>query len=317
MKIKKAYVKYVSLLVGLMLVFQTVAVTSGSIADKNNQDAYEPAADDRRIADEISNMSGVKAEDIIKLKKDGRTWNEVLEAIKSDTGYKAENDSAMRDKTLLYTGLGADAVDKLKAEGFGESEIMEAKTVVERVLYQLEELQYSSRITEIPAIGSGQDQVEDPEGYKALLTKLELKKAVAVILKVKKGFNNIYEAMDEYLCALQLDMNIEEMLIDNSKYEAQKQEKLLTVDPLSIITVASIETKLMDKFQAQNLNGTNEVIIDQNADRYNETDILHMDNNAPQLPEAEIKDVKPIDPAEELMKEISGITEKSMGAERR
>ncbi len=315
MGIKKTHGKYVAILIGLILIFQTVAVTSGGVMAKDNNSVSELTSDDKRIVDEISNVTGVRVEDIIKLKNEGKTWNEILEAVKKGTGYITVDDSALRDKILLQSGLGIDEVDKLTADGFSEEEIMEAKILVERIIYQLEELQQDSEITAAPVMGNEQDKNKDIARYNALLAKLELKKAVGTILKVKKNFNSIYEAMDEYMCALQLDLNIEEMLTDKRKYEDEKQEKLLTIDSLNIITVSSIETKLMDKLQAQNVNAADVMLESQNIEFDSGSEFMEKD--MPQLPETEVPNVKPKDPAEELMKEINGITEISMGAEGR
>lgn len=316
MRVRKSYIKYVAIVVGLTLIFQTLAVTSGDIIKNNSKGTNEMTGDDKRIVDEISNVTGMKVENIIKLKLKGKTWNEILETAKKGTGYNSADDLALRSRILLQTSLGAEEADKLKDDGFSEDEIMEAKTLVERVIFQLDELQQDDGIGAAPGISNRQtNQNEDAAGYNALLSKLELKKAVSAILKVKKKFNNIYEAMDEYLCALQLDLDIEEMLVDNSKYDEKKQEKLLTVDRLSIITVSSIETKLMDKLLTENIKETNEITEEQIVGQDNKPEILR--NDMPQLPETEVPDVKPKDPAEELMNEINEITEKNMGTEGR
>lgn len=319
-KINKSYSRYFVIFIGLVLVFQTVAITTGGTVNKDRVTANQLQNNDLRIADEISNMTGIKAADIIKLKKEGKTWNEILELIKSDPGDKKQDDASIRNKILIESGLGIEEVEKLKSEGFTDDEIMEAKSLVERVIFQLGEITQDNRAiqdTAVPGIIVGQADTAkaDTKEYEELSAHIDLNKAITALLRIKKQFDSIYDAMDEYLCALQLELNIEDLVTDKNKYEKIKQDKMLAKGVQDLITMSKIEDTLLTKMQDGNKEMTSiDTAVPSISSGVTPSEI---ENNPVPLPETELKDIKPKNPTEEIMNEINGITGKNTGTEGR
>lgn len=307
MSIGKKWPRYFAILIALVMLAETMAFTLTGYAKNSADKAYELTDEDKAIVSEISNMTGVKAEKITELRKEGRTWNQILELIKSHPDYRAEEDSIRRDDILAKAGIGDEALEKLKEEGFSEEEISAAKSLAERVLFQLEEIsnmQITLPSQPDPKVNVNEDK-EDISTYTQLAGKINLSEAVYLILKLRDEFGGMQAALDEYLCALQLDIDLSRYLTDKEGYLKQKQDKTVEMAVQDIITSARIEEKLLDMLQYMNKRdeGLSETKtgIPQIPDAVKES--LLPDVQAPDM-----QDIRPQNPAEAIMQEINAIT---------
>ncbi|MEA4846108.1 MAG: hypothetical protein VB106_02625 [Clostridiaceae bacterium] len=308
MSVGKKWPRYFAILIALVMLAETIAFTLTGYAKNNTDTAYELTDSDKATVSEISNMTGVKAEKIAELRKEGRTWNQILELIKNDPDYRAEGDSARRNDTLAKAGIGEEALEKLKEEGFSEEEISAAKSLVERIMFQIEEITgMQAASPSLPDTGTyvNEKKEEDITAYTALGEKIDLSEAVYLILKLSDELGGAQGALDEYLCSLQLDIDLNRYLADKEGYLKQKQDKTVEMAAQDIITSARIEEKLLDMLQSMNKR---------------DEDLPEIKTSIPSIPDAvkesplpdvqapDIEDIRPQNPAEAIMQEINEIT---------
>lgn len=277
--------------------------------------AEQLSEDEKRIAADISNTTGVEMKEILKLHENGLSWNEILDRLKG----RLENtgDRKQRDKLLTNDGIGADYIEALKKEGFKNEEIMEAKLLVERVLFQLHEITGENGFqpadpqaeinTEIKNTGSGQSgNEEDISPYTELEGKLDARTAVMLMLKLRQEFGSFERVLDEYLYALQAGLALEEYLKDREAYEKQKDEKSLTLDAQKVITMAKIEEMMLKKLQQSNTQ--NKPDTPDRIEPGETPDKTEADQDIPKPPVPDMEDVKPKNPSDEIMNEIKQIS---------
>lgn len=248
-----------------------------------------------RVVADISNMTGVKVEEIIRLKGGGRTWNEVLDILK---GYK-EAGGRERDKRyslLEQSGLGREFVFQLKEEGYTEDEILEAQWLVERVVFQL------SEITRADNTAAG---LSDTTPYSELSQKIDIGTAVYLMLKLKEHFGSMEAVLDEYLCALQIDVNLELHLIDRGAYLKEKEAMMPGLGNESIITMADIEERMLEKIRQDNTKDMD--VTGFNTGREVLSESKDPQNPLPYVPVPKVEDVIPRNPAHDVMEEIKVI----------
>ncbi len=236
---KRPFYKYVAVMIGIALLLPVFLMNTQVIGQNPGN---EPDSETLRVAADISNMTGVKVEEIIRLKENGRTWNEVLDMLR---GYGAgENDEKDKRYGLLeQSGIGEDYILRLKDEGYTGEEISEARLLAERVIFQLGEITRANRLT---------DASPDNSSYCILLEKIDLKTAVYLMLKLKDHFDSMEEVLDEYLCALQIGVDLEQYLTDKEAYLKQKETKSMGLSNEKIITIADIEEKMLEKIRQEN-----------------------------------------------------------------
>lgn len=254
------------------------------------------------IAAEISNMTGADIKDIIRIRNEGNTWNQVLEILKvSDI----QDGKAARESSLVENGLDIERLDLLLKEGFTQQDILEARMIVERVVFQLTEIM-SENLNTIKKPEAVDLTDASEERYSQLLEKIDISDSVYFMLKLKGILGSIEKALDEYLCSLQLGLNIEEYITNSSKYIEKKKEKSREFGFDSIITISNIEEKMLSKIQIQSKldeeinQATTSQISSELDDNKSELSVPE-----PNLPKTE--DVKPENPADEIWNEIRNI----------
>jgi len=307
-KTDRKWPRYFAILVALVLIVETIAFTLNSYAKNSTDMVYELTDQDKNTVSEISNMTGVEADKIIKLRKEGKSWNEILKFIKSNPGYKAEEDAAARNSTLVKNGMAEATINKLKEEGFSEEEISEAKSLVERIMFQLDEITcMQAAVPSLPDTGTyaNEKKEEDMTAYTTLAGKINLSEAVYLVLKLSDELGSMKAVLDEYLCSLQLGIDLNRYPDDKEGYQKMKQQKLTELIEKDIITSADIEEKMLDMLQ--NMNKKDEELTELKA---NMPSLPEIENESPlpdvQLPD--VQDIKPQNPAEAIMQEINAIT---------
>lgn len=308
----KKWPKYFAMLVALVMMAETIAFTVTGYAKNNTDAVYEFNNEDMTTVSEISNMTGVKSEEIIKLRKEGRSWNEILELLKNNPGYKAEGDNIKRKDTLTKNGMEEDTLKKLKEEGCTEEQIIEAKTIVERVIFQLDEIvNMQVMIPSTPEAGESIDtDKDDTADYTALAGKIDLNEAVYLILKLQEEFGSIQSAFDEYLCSLQLGIDFRIYLTDKEEYRRMKQQKTAELASQELITLAGIEEKMLDMLQGMNKKDEETPEMKNDGLSLPWADV---ESPLPDIQAPAVQDIKPQNPAEAIMQEINSINTTAAG----
>lgn len=310
----KKWPRYFAVLVAVIMIVETIAFTLTSYAKNDTNTTYELTNEDKSTISEISNMTGVKADEIIMLRKEGKSWNQILELIKNNPGYKAEGDVEKRNGILVKTGMDEAVISKLIEEGFTEEEITEAKSLMERVLFQLDEIANTQIITtSAPDTMSNTADNKEAEitEYKDLAGKIDLNEAVCLILKLSDELGGMQAVLDEYLCALQLGIDLNQCLADKEGYQKQKQQRLSELGTQDIITAARIEEKMLEMLQ--NMNNKNDDGMPEIKATVPSISGAAIDSPLPDVEAPDAQNIKPQNPAEVIMQEIEIM--KSVGTE--
>ena len=131
MKFTNKTKKIVILIIIIALVIPTIAITGRRETPK--EVSYEDG-NERVLAAQISNMTGVGVEEILDLRKSGLTWNEVLKSLNNKTGDSME----IADLNVNQTDFEKQLID----DGYSEEEINDANMLIDRLIYSLDELMY-------------------------------------------------------------------------------------------------------------------------------------------------------------------------------
>lgn len=114
--------------------------------------------------------------------------------------------------------------EKLKSEGYSTKDIESAQSYVSRIVLQLNEIETFRGINTEPA-GIGSENTDDSSKYSELLSKIDEQKAVYYLVKLNSDFNSIEDALNEYLLALQSDLDIDTYFKSKEKYNEAKTKR--------------------------------------------------------------------------------------------
>ena len=316
MKLSKKYSRYIAILITITIVVSAVAVTGGLFNGKSVKAVEDLKEDEQKVVEEISNMTGAKAEDIINLRLKGKTWNEILELLKSSNVSRNQDERDRRSELLAQTGLDDDFIVELETAGFTKDEITEARMIAERVEFNLKEITSESNSTNIAIVNDATDVKEEQEErrlYSELAGKFNLKKVVSIMLKLESHFDGYERVLDEYIYALQIGIDLENYLTDQKAYEKEKEEKSVAFDTKKIITAAGIEAKLIEKLKNDNTKNKEKMGLE----TINKDNDLEKITETPKSPLPEVTGTKPKNPRDEVMNEINEIKNKSLSFEGR
>lgn len=311
---KKSYTKILIIFIIFSLLLPTIIVTSGILPKTNVEAANVTNKDDKKIAEQISNMTGVDIEEVVKLKNNSITWNEVLNKLKNQKSNEQGNKDA-RGIVLAQNGLDDNFLKKLNSEGFKNEEITEVKMLVERVMFELEEIAASSseNVKNIPSteVESNKNDEADVSAFSELLSKMDTKTAVYLLLKLNKDFGTNDNTFDEYLLSLQIDVDLGTYIIDKDSYEKEKNEKIVGLDTSKIITLAKIEKRMLKNLQKDTpTNNDNKSIKDGELSIVDGTSSIA--DESPKLPLPDVESTNPRNPSEDVMKEVNEIKNRSL-----
>lgn len=303
----KKFNKYIAMLVGITMLVTALTMTMSGFNPKSVQALDGFSEDDKRIAADISNTTGIKIDEILMLKKEGKSWNKILELLKYEAASSSTEDRDKRDKLLTNDGLGEAYIQELKKEGFKDSEIMEAKLMAERVIFNLREITTGNSFdVEIPTAEMlADDKEEDTQVYRDIMQKINMEKAVYLLLKLKDEFGSIEKVMDEYLLTLQIDLDLMNYISDKSEFLKQKEDKTRGMDLRQTITLEKIESRILESIQRNSSRSLEGNVLDFNASVSPLQDKENSD--IPQPPVPEIGDIRPVNPAEAILSEIKAI----------
>jgi len=295
----KKHIRPIALILSVIMIISIISVSTGGFGLLNAK-AEQTEADDIKIAQDISNLTGIDVNMILDIKRKGLSWNEVLEeaeSIKNSNG----NNRTDRDNILITQNLDGDLVEQLKNEGFSDEEIIEARLLAERVQFQLNEIVNNGRYSASVMPDSTGD---DFSIYEDLAEKIDIAVCLPFLLRLKSEFGTIEKVMDEYLTSLQLDVDFSLYLKDKDEY---LREKSLLSAGKALITVQRIEEKLLLCLQKENTENKGN---DQTFDSIPADNKILNDESSfdlPVVPAPEIHSVIPENPADALMNEINKI----------
>lgn len=265
---------------------------------------------EQKIAADISTSTGVEVEKILSLRKDGNSWNEILEYLKGKGGSLEDRDEM--DMFLTEEVLGEEDVELLLDAGYTKEEIQQATLIAERVQFQLQEITSSngtetiSDVKKVPDTGGISDlENESISEYKELEEKYNIKTVISLMLKLKDSFGSMEQVMDEYLYSLQADINLEDYLADIESYLEKKDDTNLEAGNKKIITMSDIENEMLKAIQQQDVNNVINEATESNINPLDNADWKNDDGPVSPLPE--MKDVNPRNPGEDILEEIQQI----------
>lgn len=255
---------------------------------KSNADTGAANSEDRRVASEISNATGAGIETILKLRNEGKLWNQVLEELKSKGYTDGSSNDALSD-FLSRLGTEKDFVLNLKQEGFSDIEIEQGILLADRITFQLQQISLHLNISE----------------YKDLLTAFNRENCIFLILKLYKEFESMEKALDEYLYSLQAGIDLMVYLTDKQEYLKLKREKETGLIKDSIITVAAIEEKMLESISNQNKSNMESNQSTENnvpvSDKFPDTEA---ENVLPDIPAPKADIPKADNPLDSIMDEL-------------
>lgn len=278
-------------------------------ATQQNNKAIEES--DAQIAADISNLTGVKSEDILLLKRTGLNWNDVLEHLKKQKTETASAQSKESRSSLLATLDMDEAVNKLRADGYQDQLIQNAKMLAERIEYQLTEITSADTRNAKPSSAEeekSKSDGEDTDQFRKLSERYKATEAVVFMLTLSDDFGGIDAVLDEYLLALQIELDLRKYKEDPKAYLKSKEEKTAFLLPNARITAAKIEeamlTRINRSMNAEADDISNSIPSGKSASIHNEAG---REATVPSLPIPEVADVRPVNPSDRLKQELDAL----------
>lgn len=312
--------RFIALILAAVVLLTSVPLVFHGFGRQAANAVNSASQEDRRIATEISNETGFSIEEVFNYKIAGRSWSQVLDILRTTSHIADAGGKSDKNGVLLSNGLDEEFISKLKKEGFSQQQIIDAKMLAERVTLQLQDIDsYNARSQAKPVEAPGADQAdlkvleEDKEdsskAYSELAKKIDYKNAIYFMLKLKSDFGSYEGAFDEYLCSLQLELDIEEYIKDKKAYLDKKEEKSLMLNGKKIITLQKIEEKNIEILQWDNKKAQSEIFPSQDKRAGGQAAQTAEDspNPLPEAPRVDAGAVKPKNPTDEVMDEINKI----------
>ena len=301
-KILKKYKHYIAVILGIALIAPMLMINSSGIEMRKNNEKSE---EDLRVASEISNMTGMEIEEILEIKAQGRTWNEVIEILKANGKIADDTNNEIRNTILMSAGISEETLRKLKEAGYKEEEIMNVKLLIERVVFQLAEIAKAEDMDIANPKVQLSNDIEDIDIYINILNKIDLEKHIFTLLMLQRELESVDMAIDEYLCALQLDLNLEKYFESKESYLKEKSEKTIGYGYENILTMLKIEETMMENLQRY--NEINQQAIEKQIEDKDGFLFETENSTTPEIPYPKIESIKVINPNEEIMKELESI----------
>ncbi|RAV02635.1 hypothetical protein [Paenibacillus sp. YN15] len=318
-------------IIGIVLAVSLLAPSSvyfGALAARQPDGAENPgsaiasASSDQEILADISNMTGVPTQEITKLRAEGLNWNQVLVRLQADPYASMEEDRTSRIEALMGEKDGEAVINELIQAGFSREQILQAKLLAERVQVQLASIA-DSQTSWSPAPpaavmnsgGAGEllEDKEETEAYSKLAEAFQTSGAIAFMIRLQDEFGGLEQALNEYLLALQLGLNPEDRAAEPGAYEEAKKKRLSENPLFRAITIQSLEEKALEQLQESNRQEReNNVSTGQAGGTAGSvlSPAAQEDGPLPAAPASmapDVRDVKPVNPAEQIMKEIENL----------
>ena len=139
--------------------------------------------------------------------------------------------------------------------------------------------------------------------YISLSDSYNKEEALYWITRLKQKDHSELQAIDEYLSSVQIGSDLNILLEDKEEYSTHKTEKTIIYNK-QVITVNDIDQKLMQLISSNNKNTDKDDKQPQMpGTSTDDTKIIDVVN-----PKIEVKDIKPINPADKIKDELNNIT---------
>ncbi|TCK93195.1 hypothetical protein EDC19_1384 [Natranaerovirga hydrolytica] len=222
------------------------------------------------LIQDLSNETGTHVEDILRWYEQGFDWNQIIRMA-------SRHESQGEDLFDLTTGL------KDVEEKYSEEEILEARQRIDSVVFKLEEVISLSK--------------EDKADYEDLMNSIHKEEALYWTLTLKDLLGSYNEALNEYLIAIQLELDLYVLLEDQDIYEQEKfNQQLLKNNP--IITIDEIEKAVLEMLNNHS-----------SKEEKDTTTTIDVGIQAPKVETIipEVKNPAPVNPLEAIQEEINTI----------
>ncbi|CAG7658642.1 hypothetical protein ACFQI7_32640 [Paenibacillus allorhizosphaerae] len=301
--------KVMVILLGVTLLSQVFYVFP--FLSSHPQQTLAQSGDEARAAAEISNLTGVRTEEILRIKHTDLSWNQVLEVLKNRHPNGIEAQKEQRSSLLAQAGTGDELIKQLMEQGYSHEEIMQAKLLAERVQSQLQELTDTDRkpLVERPSAELLPDRKgkDKAEAYRKLAEGFQTQAAIVFMLELKSAFGSMEAVLDEYLLSLQAELKLEDYLKDKDAYLKAKADKLAGITPDRIVTVSSLEQELLEIIKADNQGLKDDPMSGGSLSSVQNKETKVRDSPLPDVPVPSVKDVKPVNPADQIQKELNAL----------
>lgn len=316
---KKGY-KWVALALALALSVQGIVVLAGNDSGRSADsvsaselDEGSVGSDDKTIAADISNLTGVKADQVLELKQAGMSWTEVLEELKAAEGGTAADRSG-RSEALAGSGM-EETVEALRAMDYSDEDILEARLLSERVEFQLESIAGDTGIEQPSALRDVESEPSKIEQAAMDVAQVyDASAAVRFMLQLEEKLGSRETTLDEYLSALQLGMDLALYVVDPDSYEQQKADRSAGLLPTEKVTAARLEELMLSRINPLVASGSEEgdsAAIQAELDMPSELAMKSENETAVDqqmtAPVPEVPNVKPVNPADSLRQEIDAL----------
>ena len=313
MPLKIKFNRTIAIILAVVVLLSTVGTIVGmSIYDRaiaeNKVGQYQTTDADRKMAEDISDVTGVGVYQLLEMKNSGKSWNEVLQAVQE--GVTGETD--LTDEQLSEL-----------VKNFAPEEIDQATALVERVLFNIREINAKGdmSVPEVNAIANPlEDEKKDEYDFKAIEAKFMKNIAIYLALRLKEDFGSYEGALDEYLYSIQVEVSLTLYLKDKDEYDRQIIQKSGVLMRNKAITIMVIEQAMlaaMNAGQAEDTSGKDDGEKDPVVPTPNELpgssvqpDLLTPAKPEDPMPKVEMP--RAADPTAEVMDEIDKINRGAM-----
>ncbi|MCX7748317.1 MAG: hypothetical protein N2645_15745 [Clostridia bacterium] len=191
---------------------------------------------------------------------------------------------------------------KTPSKDFSSEELTKARSLVEKIIFNLNEITSLDPTTAVQDPHTDDNTQNDVSKYTDLLAKIDVDKAVQLIIMLEKDFKGYENAFNEYLLSIQAGLNLDDYTKDRTSYLKAKEDKLKELGLTEIITIDSIENAVIEKIHERNErnrqnNSPNLPNLPQNS---NKADPLVPKPEIPHAPNIELN--KPKDPLQDIYK---------------
>ena len=255
---------------------------------------------DRKMAEDIANLTGTSVSRVLELRAQSGSWNSVMDKLQNIN--TEEQSKAMSDEKLEQFIVDG---------GYSSDDVLALKSLVQRIISNLNELTRKDAMTvQNPVVTPGMEIVKEEEpDYKNLLEKFEKNLAIYYALKLESDFGSFDAVIDEYLYCLQAEVDFGLYLTDKEAYDKAISEKAGLLQREKAITGASIEEAMLKQLQNPDKAEEDE------KDDSTKPDMPAMpdaQSKTPDNPMPKVEDPRPKSPAADVMKEIEDINSKWM-----
>ncbi len=212
------------------------------------------AGEEQLLTEQIGNMTGASTKEIEELRRQGYGWTEVLEKLQDQ-----------RDGMNLDDGVTEDgAYEKiLIAQGVELSAIQDAKMAIANVSMLIDEILQSEdggAVVEAnivkagPDTGIAQNEEEKLEECRRIANRLDEDYLLYLIFQLQDVLPDMNSVINEYLYALQVDIDIALAIED---YDAYLEEKATRWEGAAILTIQDINLLAIER-----MNRTNKHVVE-------------------------------------------------------